>query len=232
MTEILLATIIGGTFGFLGALLSIFVNAWMESRRAKRRRLDEVRLRLIGDRIQTSEVLDFIRPQRKRKWPRFWEREQADLSRANLAEIDLRGQDLRGIIFFRAQLDKADLDNAVLRRADLSKANLAGANLRTANLAGANLEGANLAEANLIMANLSEANLAEANLEGANLIMTNLEGASLIGANLSGTNLILANQMKANLERARYNDLTRWPANFDPIPTGAIREEPPLANDT
>ena len=38
MSDALLGVIIGGTFGFLGAMLGILANAWLDARRAKRER--------------------------------------------------------------------------------------------------------------------------------------------------------------------------------------------------
>jgi hypothetical protein len=38
LSETLVAVIIGGTFGFLGALTGIFANVWLDTRRAHRER--------------------------------------------------------------------------------------------------------------------------------------------------------------------------------------------------
>ena len=61
-----------------------------------------------------------------------------------------------------ANLEKADLDWAILIRA-----NLVESQLREADLIGTNFEGANLFKATFIKANLGEANFRGANLEGA-----------------------------------------------------------------
>ena len=61
MSDALLGVIIGGTFGFMGAMLGIIANAWLDARRAKRERVREVRLRLVGNQVQTSEVLEFVK---------------------------------------------------------------------------------------------------------------------------------------------------------------------------
>lgn len=189
MSDALLGVIIGGTFGFLGALTGIIANTWLDARRAQRERLREVRLRLVGDRVQTSEVLDFIRTGRQRQWPRFWIYSNADLSRAQLQEIDLRRQDLRGVKLFRANLSQIDLDLANLSGADLSKADLNGADLSLANLRGARLGRANLAYAELFKANLSNTKLRNADLSHADLSQADLSGADLTQANLSGARL-------------------------------------------
>jgi hypothetical protein len=137
MSETLMGVIIGGPFGFLGALTGILANIWLDGRRAHRERLLNIRLRLVGEKIQTSEVMDYIHAARRRKWPRLWVMEGADLSYANLQQIDLRFQDLHQVKLFRANLTAADLDIANLSGSDISKAQLNRADLSKANLSGA-----------------------------------------------------------------------------------------------
>ncbi len=90
--------------------------------------------------------------------------ECADLSGANLRDVDLSRATLRG----------ADLSGADLSRADLSRANLRGANLRGATLRGATLRGATLRGADL-----SDVDLSRADLRGADLCRADLRGADL-----------------------------------------------------
>jgi len=91
------------------------------------------------------------------------EGEQADLSRAELAETDLTG---------------VNLHQAILR-----KANLRGADLLLADLRGACLMQADLQGANLLGTDLREANLQGATLEGATgLLVNKLAGSNLFGA--------------------------------------------------
>jgi uncharacterized protein YjbI with pentapeptide repeats len=206
MSEALIGVIIGGIFGFLGALVSILTNTWLDFRRAQRERNREVRLRLVGERIQTTEVIDFIREHTRRKWPRFWEWTRADLSRARLTEIDLRGENLLQVEFFRADLSYADLDYANLTACDLSKANLAYADLTGARLRRARLGYANLRNATLNHADLSGAKLANADLGNANLSGADLTGADLTRANLSGANLENAKVSKEQLAKAVFLD--------------------------
>ncbi len=108
----------------------------------------------------------------------------------------------------RADLSKANLQEAILRGANLQEADLIEANLQ-----GAILRGAMLQKANLFGANLQGANLIEANLQGAVLGRANLERASLYRANLQGANLVgaiglTASQVKAakNWKLAFYSD--------------------------
>ena len=70
--------------------------------------------------------------------------------------------------------------------------------------------GADLAEANFYMALVGQANLEGANLTGANLEGANLGGAWLGQANLEG----------ANLYRAKANEDTTWPEEFDSVAAG------------
>lgn len=96
--------------------------------------------------------------------------ERADLSRQNLAGLNLHD---------------ADFSNAELRDADFSGCNLQRANLRRASLAGANLQDARLAKADLREADLSDADLRNADLRGTNLAGADLWRANLIGACIS-----------------------------------------------
>lgn len=72
-----------------------------------------------------------------------------DLSDANLSYADLRGALMRGADLSNVYLYDADLSGAYLRRADLSYANLTGAKLRNAVLSYADLRGADLRGADL-----------------------------------------------------------------------------------
>ena len=76
-----------------------------------------------------------------------------------------------------------------LENTDLEKANLEDAILVRANLKDANLEGANLKGAILVSANLEGANLEGATLENTDLEYAILDGVNLKGANLKGANL-------------------------------------------
>lgn len=225
MSDALIGVIIGASFGFLGALMGIFANTWLDARKARRERLREVRLRLVGDRVQTSEVLDFVNTSRQRKWPRFWEHNQADLSRAQLQEIDLRGQDLRGVKLFRADLSHIDMDLADLSGADLSKADMNGADLSLANLSGAKLGRANLAYAELFKANLSKTKLRNADLSHADLTDADLRGADLTNANLSGARLtgaLISSQQLASV--ASLDGAILPDGTIHSAPSGALSE--------
>ena len=85
---------------------------------------------------------------------------QADLSGAQLEEIDLTGADLEYAVMRKTNLGGADLFRAQLQHALLAQANLARANLLSAELCWADLQGANFeGAAGLIFSQLAGANL-------------------------------------------------------------------------
>jgi Pentapeptide repeats (8 copies) len=106
-------------------------------------------------------------------------------------QLDVSGQDIRGISLMNGNLRGANLSQARLCEANLcgatlSKADLHGADLRGTYLCWADLRGANLSEADLREADLSWADLQEADLRGVNLERATLYGASLGRADLRG----------------------------------------------
>lgn len=174
-----------------------------------------------------------------------------DLSKASLKGVNLRQTDLSGSLLIGsnltgANLAETNLANAVLteallhstnfRNTDLSQTDLhyaiydastawpegfdpatsgaigPGAALRTAILSGIDLSGCDLSGATLIRADLSHSNLSKANLSEANLRAADLKGADLSGAQLRDT----------NLKDARFDESTRWPADFKPVAAGAV----------
>lgn len=74
----------------------------------------------------------------------------------SLADSDLRGLDLTGVVF----------DNADLRRAKLAESNLSRASFRGADLSGASLWHSECREATFDEANLEEADFDFANIDG------------------------------------------------------------------
>lgn len=129
--------------------------------------------------------------------------QQADLSGASLAGIDMAGANLR-----RARLCEVNLQGADLRLAKLHGADLEGANLQSAFLSRADLQGANLRNADLKGAKTRNSNFAQANLSGANLERGNFAGAhfreaDLRGALLRDCKLDEAGFQDANLEDAQ-----------------------------
>lgn len=236
MSDALIGVIIGGSFGFLGAITGIIANTYLDHKRARRERLREVRLRLVGDQIQTSEVLDYLRTSRRRLWPRFWLVEHPDLSRANLRDVDLRGVNMAHVKLFRANLAGSDLDytnlsdtdlsKAELIRADLSHANLSGASLERANLSYADLFGANLTNCRLANADLSHADLSQATLRNADLTRVDLSGAKLIGAKITDEQLAQARSLAGAIlpDGSTYNATQTTPTATE-IPNTQLNEQ-------
>ena len=179
--------------------------------------------------ISSAEVSEVYTEQVETRLEAFADLRGADLSYANMSDLDLTGINLRaanlnytnlqgaylnGADLRYTWLTGADLTGAGLRQAGLHVAWLNGANLSGAYLNGAYLSGANLHDANLSGADLNsaylryatmnDANLNSADLSGADLsnaILSNaiLDGADLSGANLSGANLFSADLSNANL---------------------------------
>lgn len=124
---------------------------------------------------------------------------------------------------------KADLSNANLREVNLSNANLFMANLREANLSGANLFMTNLINSNFTKATLFRANLMGADTKKSNLNSAYLGGTNLVGANLKEANLANAYLTNAKYNTKQYTDVdgitynpTKFPKNFNPKEHGMI----------
>ncbi len=137
----------------------------------------------------------------------------ANLADADLASAKLTNSMLTGANLTKAVLRKADLTDAYLIDAMLIDANLTRADLTNAYLIGADLTGAILGSANLTKAKLfnatlsgamlSNANLTDAHLNDANLSNANLHQAYLVNARLVGANLTKAKLAGADLTKAR-----------------------------
>jgi len=99
---------------------------------------------------------------------------EADLSNANLRDLDIRFLNLK---------------EDYLKHADFAHANLTGVNLKEANLENANFTKAILAGADLKEANLENADLTDANLQGANLKEANVEKTTFQNADLTDADI-------------------------------------------
>ncbi|MBD2303251.1 pentapeptide repeat-containing protein [Nostoc sp. FACHB-190] len=166
----------------------------------------------------------------------------AHLRGANLSNAKFNGANLSFADLSSAYLSSADLSNADLRRANLSNTSLRGANLRNAKFNGTNLSFADLSFADLSNftdirgVNLSNVNLSRANLEFARLGGADLRGANLIGADLMSVNFqddfLFGIEDKraflshAKLERAIYNEDTKFSTDFDPTTQQMLKIAP------
>ena len=107
----------------------------------------------------------------------------------------------------RADLSCANLSGADLRNVNLTYADLSCAHLINTDLSGANLSDANLSDTELWNANLTNTDLSCADLSGADLEYANLSGADLRNVNLWNANLQHANleNIKTNMYTIGYN---------------------------
>jgi len=135
--------------------------------------------------------------------------EQLDVSGQDLRGINLINCNLRGANLSQARLCEANLCGAKLSKADLYGADLRGTYLCWADLRGANLSEADLREASLIWADLQEADLCGANLDRATLYGASLGRADLRGAFLDKTDLRGADLSWASLGGVSTFELTK-----------------------
>ncbi|MFL7793211.1 MAG: pentapeptide repeat-containing protein [Anaerolineae bacterium] len=146
-------------------------------------------------REQVGRIVEFARRQGHRP-----------LLDMDLKKLDLSGMDLAGAI----------LAGKALLGTDLSGANLQGIDGQGVYLAKTNLVGVDLSEACLDGINAVRADLSGVNLRGASLREAKLKWAKLVGADLSGADLTGADLGGADLAQVRYDECTRWPADFTP----------------
>lgn len=163
--------------------------AWHEERPATRLPVDvQAILTVVGRRSQRFETAEHHR---------------INLSRTDLRMADLQRAQLGNALLLGTHLEGADLGNAVLEKADLRGAYLSETDLVQANLAGADLRESHLEGAYLVEARLTGADLAAARLDGAYLGGAHLENADLSGAYLEGAYLHKAKMEGASLHGAR-----------------------------
>jgi uncharacterized protein YjbI with pentapeptide repeats len=104
----------------------------------------------------------------------------------DLSDDNISGGDLRDASFKRADLTGANLANIQARRAKFVSAAMGGTNLSGADLVQADLTNADLTGANLKGASLRNARLFQANLRGVDLTDAILDGADLLHVDFSG----------------------------------------------
>jgi uncharacterized protein YjbI with pentapeptide repeats len=136
---------------------------------------------------------------RHAEWQKSSDREYNDSRKANLSRADLCGIDLRGLNLSDGDLHEADISLSNLRGANLSNINLRGAYLRNSDLSGVDLTGAELRHANFHKATLVEACLKNASLYETDFTDANLKGVNFEGAQFHNAQLKNANFYGANL---------------------------------
>jgi len=104
----------------------------------------------------------------------------ANLTNVNLEKMNLTGADLSYAILTNVKLSGADLSYANLSYADLTNATLTHVNLSNSLVRFAVMVGANFQQANLTKADFTCANFNNANLTKANFSETNISSATFI----------------------------------------------------
>jgi uncharacterized protein YjbI with pentapeptide repeats len=152
-----------------------------------------------------QRVLALARLKRLDEAPADWR----DFTGLHGWSLDFSGRSLNNATFRGARLFRPAFAGAALRGADFSDTWMEGS------FAGADLAGALMKGATLNGSDFTGAALDGADLTGAALGRAKLGGASLKGATLSG----------AKMKGAIYDDATIWPAGFDPVAAGAIKQQ-------
>lgn len=137
-----------------------------------------------------------------------------DLSNAVLAAVNARDIQIRNCLLAEANLREADLSDGIVT--DSRFVNVVGVDTYLPAL----FRGAQLARTMWFKCDLRYAEMEMANLRGARFHDCDLRGADLHGADLE----LAAFNLGTNLEGARADASTRWPAGFDPGAHGVIVE--------
>jgi len=119
-----------------------------------------------------------------------WENMKANLSEANLSDIDFSGMDLRCVNFHKAVIHETNFSQADIRFANFSQADISFTYFNKANLYEANFSEARLYHTDFIYANLCGGKFLGAYICGANLNESKIYNADFNNCNLSyGTTL-------------------------------------------
>jgi len=148
----------------------------------------------------------------------------ANLSGMDLSYIYLDG--CSGITFEKADLTYTDLRHAYLLNCNFNmhKANLQGADLSNAVLSGVNLTEADLRGANLNKARIYMVDFRGADFRGASLGFHAIGRIDMQNTNLCGADLqeIKNRNGVYYWSGARYSLSTLWPEDFNPVGAGAV----------
>ncbi len=135
----------------------------------------------------------------------------------HLKQIDLSGLDLTGLSFHKSGI--SDLQNSNFEGANLTGARMIACDVAECNFRAATMNGANMRSAGCTLACFSHASLVQTSFRGATLACADFGSANLTGADfgyadLRGANLASANLTDVVYEQTRYDENTRWPANY------------------
>ncbi len=100
--------------------------------------------------------------------------------------LDLRNTNLRGADLTGGRFDRADFRAAQLQGAKLDDAYMQGAKLDDADMQGASFRKAQMQGCDLFMAQVQGASFVSAQMQGANIVRTRVQGADLGDASLAG----------------------------------------------
>ena len=154
----------------------------------------------------------------------------ADLSGANLCDLDFANANLRNVNFTGAQLNKAIFTNSDLTGANLNYAELRDAKLENCKLTNVQMKKCNLYGAIMNNSAIENVDLMTSNLEACELIDVSiinvkLEDANIRVANLTRTRIANSNFLRADVsslnarsavfERCDFKDLSGWNSIID-----------------
>ena len=125
---------------------------------------------------------------------------------------------------------ETDNSPSFLANFDIQKCKLKDVFWRGVNLRNVDLYGSDLAGASLRNADLRNAVLYQCDLSGCRFNEANLEGANLEGAHVEKADFSTAKLTNAILRNTKFDDSTKWPIGFDPIPLGAVKIDTALSS--
>jgi len=175
--------------------------------------------------LTRSDVLALLestpRGLREPAWKPGASRDVLDLTRSDLAGIDLESTDLTFVYFDGSDLKGANLRNADLRNSALPQANLAGAvlagaDLREVQMAFADLSGSDMRNVDASAVESHDGIRTVVGMYGVDLREADLRGADLTGVSILAADLRGAHLLGADLRGAIYDVDTKFPEGFDP----------------
>ena len=126
-----------------------------------------------------------------------------------------QGVDFRDRVYDEINLEKAELQEAILSGCSYRKGNFKKADFFLADLSKADFLMADFEEAILFRTNLGDSKLAKVNFQGTVFREANLAGADLSESNLSGAYFVNVDLRETVLTNATYDSKTVWPDGFD-----------------
>jgi uncharacterized protein YjbI with pentapeptide repeats len=127
----------------------------------------------------------------------------SDFTNATLVEFHFEDCDLSGSVFARANLTRAELENAVVKDASLKGACLKSLQGKKADFTGSDCSKADFSDADLMGAKFDGCNLAGASFRGAVLMNGSMKGAILKGADFTNANVANVNFEGADTTRVK-----------------------------